>query len=98
MKTHYNSDSWIRFGINAACPIIGTLLGMLVGHCAGNIYIGSVIGLVFGTGVGLGASVTREYDGQQFHGHWCWMDILFDCLGLVTGSGIMALVIWLCCR
>ena len=98
MKVHIDTDSWKHYGVNAACAVIGALIGLILGVWVGNIPVGYMVGLAFGIGVGAGASITREYDGKQFHGHWCWMDILFDFLGLLTGTGLMVLIGWLIWR
>lgn len=92
---HIDIDSLKHLGINAACPVVGAAIGTLIGWAAGYTFIGFVAGLAFGIGVGIGASLTREYDGLQFYGHWCWWDIVFDFLGLLCGSGIIILIAWL---
>lgn len=95
MKVHIDKDSLVHLGINTACLLVGGLLGLFVGWLAGYVFIGLIIGGVFGLGVAVGASITREYDGLQFYGHWCWFDILADVLGQLLGIGILALVAWL---
>lgn len=47
---------------------------------------------VFGVGVGLGASLTKEYCDNEYYGHWCWADLIFDILGLAAGFTINQLV------
>ena len=95
MKVHIDITSLEHIGINTACLLIGGLLGLFVGWLAGYAFIGLIIGGAFGLGVAIGASLTREYDGKQFYGHWCWWDIFFDVLGQLLGIGIIALVDWL---
>lgn len=95
MTQHINRDSWKHACINFACPVIGVLLGLFIGWIIGYIFLGCLIGLFFGIGISIGASLTREYDGKQFGGHWCWWDIFFDAIGLLTGTGLMVLIGWL---
>lgn len=95
MKVHIDITSLEHIGINTACLLIGGLLGLFIGWLSGNAFLGLIIGGAFGLGVAIGASITREYDGKQFHGHWCWFDILADVLGQLLGIGILALVAWL---
>ena len=98
MKVHIDKESLKHFGVNAACVIIGALFGLFIGWLSGNAFLGLIIGGVFGLGVAIGASITREYDGLQFYGHWCWWDIFFDFLGQLLGAGIIALIAWLILR
>lgn len=95
MKVHIDITSLEHIGINTACLLVGGLLGLFVGWLVGYAFIGLIIGGAFGFGVGVGASITREYDGKQFYGHWCWWDIFFDVLGQLLGISMIALVAWL---
>lgn len=92
---HVDSDSWKHFGVNAACVLVGSLAGAAIGWWAGNVAIGLLFGMATGIGVGIGASLTREYDGLQFYGHWCWVDLLFDALGIIVITGLDVLSWWL---
>lgn len=95
MKVHIDITSLEHIGINTACLLVGGLLGIFIGWLSGYAFIGLIIGGAFGLGVAIGARLTREYDGKQFYGHWCWWDIFFDVLGQLLGIGIIALVAWL---
>lgn len=94
MKVHIDKDSLVHLGITFACLVIGTLAGQLVGLIAGNHVLGARFGMVFGVGVAIGASMTREYDGKQFYGHWCWWDILFDGIGIILGLALTIYYGW----
>lgn len=95
MKVHIDITSLEHLGINTTCLVVGGLLGLFIGWLVGYAFLGLIIGGAFGLGVAIGASITREYDGKQFYGHWCWWDIFFDVLGQLLGIGILVLIAWL---
>jgi uncharacterized protein YfiM (DUF2279 family) len=47
-------------------------------------FILSLIG-AYGMSVAIGASLTKEWYDKRSHGHWCWLDLLFDILGCAVG-------------
>ena len=51
----------------------------------------SLVG-AYGASFALGASLTKEYYDKKSYGHWCWWDLLFDFLGIVSGQ---ALHLWI---
>ena len=60
-------------------------------HFAVNYTSAAIFG-EFGVGLGLGASVTKEYCDNNYafpwdktKGHWCWVDLAADALGLILG-------------
>lgn len=95
MKVHIDITSLEHLGINTTCLVVGGLFGLFIGWLFGYAFLGLIIGGAFGLGVAVGASITREYDGKQFYGHWCWWDIFFDVLGQLLGIGILVLIAWL---
>ena len=88
---HIDLDSLTHVEINAACVLVLSALGALIGGLTGDTVKGATYGMTAGIGAGVGASLAREFDGLQFHGHWCWWDILFDCIGLICAVGIVLL-------
>lgn len=98
MTSHIDMDSLKHLGVNAACPVAGALVGLLIGWAVGYPLTGFIAGFAFGNGASIAASITREYDGKQFYGHWCWWDIFFDVIGLILADGLVILVAWLILR
>lgn len=47
---------------------------------------------VFGIGVGVGASLTKEYCDKIYGSHWCWVDLLADTIGLAAGFAVNQLI------
>lgn len=46
----------------------------------------------YGFSAALGASVTKEWCDKIYSGHWCWMDLGFDLLGMICGIVIVTLI------
>lgn len=44
----------------------------------------------------IGAALWKEYkDSKTTENHWCWNDLLADGLGIITGTSIRCLIIYL---
>jgi hypothetical protein len=39
-----------------------------------------------------GASFTKEWCDLKYTGHWCWTDLAFDLIGILTG--IILIICW----
>lgn len=52
----------------------------------------SAIGGWYGVSAGAGASLTKEYCDKQSYGHWCWVDLVVDVLGMAAGVGVNYLI------
>ena len=49
-------------------------------------FVCAVVGGTLGIGVGLGASITKEYCDKLYYGHFCKTDLGADALGLILGA------------
>ena len=41
----------------------------------------------------LGAAITKEWCDKVYGGHWCWLDLGFDVLGMASGIGLNLLLL-----
>lgn len=47
----------------------------------------------YGFSAALGAAITKEWCDKVYGGHWCWLDLGFDVLGMASGIGLNLLLL-----